>query len=198
MNTIKLNNSLSLGFCVKSGNRNGKSQKKAVNYNAKELSNALMNARSSQGAKQVAVMAKIRLSSLLRCQNTGIYDETALRAAISHARRMVYCAAIKSENLADEEKEKREQEKLKKASKPKDENEALLRELEEELNRKRKSNRIRENGEINSANSAYLEKRIRDLKQESLSAEYTDRSRCLSDISADMPSNQSSSFEITI
>ena len=92
-------------------NNDKKLPKKQLNYNPREIRNALMLASKSESAGRVVCQAKGKLSSLLKCKGTGMYHERELSNAIVHARRMVQCAQMKNRNLKKEEQLQRGYEK---------------------------------------------------------------------------------------
>ena len=87
--------------------RTGSTGKKKLDYNYREISGQLIQARKSQSAAIVLTRAKGKLALLMRKAGTGQYDQRAVSNAVTHARRMVRCAQMKMRNLKSEEEEKR-------------------------------------------------------------------------------------------
>ena len=85
------------GGIPKKDNKN-KVKKKNVNYNPREIRSALTRAKRSQSAGQVLAQAKGKLANLLKAKGTGQFKESELAAAIIHAKRMVRCAQMKTQN----------------------------------------------------------------------------------------------------
>lgn len=168
--------------------QNGK-QKKKLNYNPREISSALLRAKKSQSAGRVAVQAKNKLSSLVKCKGTGKYDEGELNMAIAHAKRMVQCAQMKTRNLRQEERAKKQYENEAKRELRQEKNEAKARATRKEQNqeqknklertqriqkqksrkrelmRKKKFHRSREQSEVNEADFKYLKQQIRNMRE---------------------------------
>lgn len=149
--------------------------KKRVNYNSREVRNALLRTCKSQSAGMVLTSAKAKLSNLLKCKGTGQYDEKELNTAIVHARRMVRCAQLKVRNLkkeeqirqrfekaADREKQDRSVSKLQQA--------ARERERQLELARKRRRNRSVEKGKMDAADEEYKNRQQQDNRDENSAA----------------------------
>lgn len=63
-------------------------KKKKLNYNYKKISRQITMNNTSTGARRVITKAREEVVSLLRKQMSGKYDETDLRHAIIHARKM--------------------------------------------------------------------------------------------------------------
>lgn len=152
---------------------------KHLNYNSREIRNALAPVRDSQSAGRVLCQARSKLSSLLRCKGTGMYNETELSNAIGHARRMVRCAQLKNRNLkkeedlqkryakqeeAQEQRQKREiKSKIQRKKRvleqqikmEKMQNMRRKKQHEEELIRRRRMNRLAEKSEMDEADMEY-------------------------------------------
>lgn len=81
-------------------------KKKKLNYNYKKISRQITLNNTSTGARRVITKAREEVVSLLRKQMSGKYDETDLRHAIIHARKMERIARRKKRHLEEEEKAK--------------------------------------------------------------------------------------------
>lgn len=79
-------------------------KKKKLNYNYKKISKQITMNNTSTGARRVITKAREEVVSLLRKQMSGNYDETDLRHAIIHARKMERIARRKKKHLEEEEK----------------------------------------------------------------------------------------------
>lgn len=79
-------------------------KKKKLNYNYKKISKQITMNNTSAGASRVITKAREEVVSLLRKQMSGKYDETDLRHAIIHARKMERIARRKKKHLEEEEK----------------------------------------------------------------------------------------------
>lgn len=79
-------------------------KKKKLNYNYKKISRQITMNNTSTGARRVITKAREEVVSLLRKQMSGKYDETDLRHAIIHARKMERIARRKKKHLEEEEK----------------------------------------------------------------------------------------------
>lgn len=126
---------------------NSKAKKKNVNYNPREIRSALLRAKKAQSSGQVLAQAKGKLVSLLKIKGTGQYNETQLTAAIIHARRMVRCAQMKTQNLKQEEQLQKRHAKEAKAEEQQQKNDIKLRvkRKEQNLKQKAKSEKIQRN-----------------------------------------------------
>lgn len=79
-------------------------KKKKLNYNYKKISRQITMNNTSTGVRRVITKAREEVVSLLRKQMSGKYDETDLRHAIIHARKMERIARRKKKHLEEEEK----------------------------------------------------------------------------------------------
>lgn len=79
-------------------------KKKKLNYNYKKISRQITMTNTSTGARRVITKAREEVVSLLGKQLSGKYDETDLRHAIIHARKMERIARRKKKHLEEEEK----------------------------------------------------------------------------------------------
>lgn len=79
-------------------------KKKKLNYNYKKISRQITMNNTSTGARRVITKAREEVVSLLRKQMSGKYDETDVRHAIIHARKMERIARRKKKHLEEEEK----------------------------------------------------------------------------------------------
>lgn len=167
----------------------GQKRKKQLNYNPREISTAILRAKKSQSAGRVAAQAKSRLSNLMKCKGTGQYNESELNLAIAHAKRMVQCAQMKTQNLRQEEREKKRYENEAKAELRQEKNKAKARAARKERNqeqknniehmqrmqkekqqkreliRKKKFHRSQERSKLNEADLDYLKKQLRGLRE---------------------------------
>ena len=84
--------------------KNKSAKKKKLNYNYKKISKQITMNNTSAGARRVITKAREEVVSLLRKQMSGKYDETDLRHAIIHARKMERIARRKKKHLEEEEK----------------------------------------------------------------------------------------------
>lgn len=80
-----------------------KKPKKQLKYNPREISSQLALAKKSRNAAVVLARAGIKVGVLQQAYASGQYDEGEVRAAIAHAKRMVECARVKTNNLKEEE-----------------------------------------------------------------------------------------------
>lgn len=164
-------------------------KKKKLNYNPREISSAILRANKSQSAGRVAVQAKSKLINLQKCKGTGQYDEGELDLAIAHAKRMVQCAKMKTQNLRQEERSKKRYEKEAKAELRQEKNEIKARVARKERNleqksniehmqrvqkqksqkrelmRKKKFHRSQEQSKLNEADMDYLKQQLRGLRE---------------------------------
>lgn len=178
-------------------NSNRQVKKKQLNYNPRELSSAILRAHKAQAAGRVTAMAKMKLSSLLKCKGTGQYNEGELATAIAHAKAMVRCGQLKTQNLRQEEREKKHFEAEVKAELRQEKNKIKARvarkerDLEQkssvermnrvqkeksqkrELMRKKKFHRSHERSKLNEADMDYLKQKIHDMRSEGSAAETT-------------------------
>lgn len=162
-------------------------RKKQLNYNPREISSAILRANKSQSAGRIAVQAKGKLANLLKCKGTGQYNESELNMAIIHAKRMVRCAQMKTRNLRQEERSRKQYENEAKAELRQEKSEAKARaarkerELEQKYNlermqrvqkeksqkrdlmRQKKFHRSQERSKLNEADMDYLKQQIREL-----------------------------------
>lgn len=111
-----------------------KAKKKPVKYNPREIRNALLQVSKSQSAGKVLCQAQAKLTNLLKCKGTGQYNESELTNAIIHAKRMVRCARMKTQNLKQEEQLQRKQRKEARAEKQQQKNDIKVRVKQKEQN----------------------------------------------------------------
>lgn len=81
-------------------------KKKKLNYNYKRISKQITMSKSTSGIRRVISRARDQVVDLLRKQMSGKYDETDVRHAIIHARKMERVARKKKKHLEQEEKAK--------------------------------------------------------------------------------------------
>lgn len=79
-------------------------KKKKLNYNYKKISRQITMSRTTNGIRRVITRARDQVVDLLRKQMSGKYDETDVRHAIIHARKMERVARKKKKHLEQEEK----------------------------------------------------------------------------------------------
>lgn len=79
-------------------------KKKKLNYNYKKISRQITMSRTTNGIRRVITRARDQVVNLLRKQMSGKYDETDVRHAIIHARKMERVARKKKKHLEQEEK----------------------------------------------------------------------------------------------
>lgn len=146
-------------------------KKKSVNYNAKEISRQLSHASRAAGVSQVLIRARGMVEYLQRCAMSGQYDESEVKAALAHAKRMVKCAKKKMRNMQNEEKLEKKGRKSSVSGNIKRNNE--VRELvRRELKKLRQKNRGEEQGEISDADMKYLKEKIRQQQRSMAAREY--------------------------
>lgn len=167
----------------------GSGRKKQLNYNPRELSSAILRAKKSLSASKVTAMAQTKLISLSKCKGTGQYDDAEVNMAIAHAKRMVQCAKIKTQNLLQEERSKKRYEEETKAEQRQQKNQAKARiarkehDLEQKYNlehrqwiqkqksqkreliRRKKNHRSQEQSKLNEADMKYLKQQLRGQRE---------------------------------
>lgn len=201
--------SLSVKNGSKVGNVNrrtsGQMKKKQLNYNPREISSAILRASKSQAAGRVMVMAKSKLTNLQKCKGTGQYNEGELDMAIAHAKRMVRCAQLKTQNLRQEERERKRYEREAKEELRQEKNKLKSkaarkeRDLEQKCSlermqriqkekserrdfvRKKKMHRSHERSKVNEADMEYLKQQVRGMREP-----YTANNRGMSCVTLDL------------
>ncbi len=88
---------------ARAGNNQSKKPKKQLKYNPREISNQLALAKKSRNAAVVLARARIKVGVLQQAYASGQYNQSEVRIAIAHAKRMVECARVKTNNLKEEE-----------------------------------------------------------------------------------------------
>lgn len=161
-------------------------QKRAVNYNYRKVSGAIMRAKSITQAGNALTSANAALSNLQRKSGSGEYDSNELGIAISHARKMVRAARKKLQNMKLEERQskadrsvennqEREHQSQKRVQRGNHTAEnawaekELLRlkeELKQSRNQKKNAHRRDENSELLNADMEYLKRKIELMRQE--------------------------------
>lgn len=136
--SISTNNTRKRTGPVRKSNQN-KVIKKRVNYNPREIRSALLRASRAQSAGKVLTQAKGKLANLLRAKGTGQFNESELAAAIIHARRMVRCAQMKTQNLKQEEQMQKKNANEAKTEEQQRKNDLKLRMKRKEQNLKQKA-----------------------------------------------------------
>ena len=89
----------------------GRTSKKQLNYNHRDISGQLLRAKKPQSASAALTRAKSKVSMLQRAAASGQYDSRDVADALAHARRMVRCAQLKVRNLREEEREQQSAQK---------------------------------------------------------------------------------------
>lgn len=164
-------------------------KKKQLNYNPRELSSAILRAKKSLSASKVTAMAQSKLISLSKCKGTGQYNDAEVNMAIAHAKRMVRCAKMKTQNLLQEERSKKRYEREAKEELRQEKNEIKARAARKEYNleqktklermqriqkqksqrrelmRKKKFHRSQERSKLNEADMDYLKQQLRGLRE---------------------------------
>ncbi len=132
-------------------------KKKKLNYNHRKISRQITMSKTTSGIRRVITRARDQVVDLLRKQMSGKYDETDVRHAIIHARKMERVARKKKKHLEQEEKAKatgkalvekgeesssQEEEELEKAANglSKEELEKLIAEYEELMQKMEETN----------------------------------------------------------
>lgn len=145
-------NTRNTGISKSSSFSTGKSTKKSLNYNAKQISSQLIRATKSRTAAAVLTKAKSTVNNLQHCLGTGEYDDSEVQIALAHAKRMVKCAQSKVSNLKQEEndlKQKMATEEIQQVQKEKSRRQEIIR--------KRRMHRNEERSNINEADMKYLQ-----------------------------------------
>lgn len=83
-----------------------KGKKKRLQYSFKSISNQIMMAKTPNVAKSVTTKARGQIARLQRNLDNDDYDETELRHAITHAKKMLRIAKKKMRHLEEEEEAK--------------------------------------------------------------------------------------------
>ena len=121
---------------VKAANNQAKRPKKRLNYNPREISSQLARAHKSRNAAVVLARAGIKLGVLQQAYASGQYNESEVRIAIAHAKRMVECARVKTSNLKEEEILKKRNDRDHNSGEQKKRNEVKRRVRQKEQNLK--------------------------------------------------------------
>lgn len=85
-----------------------KGKKKRLQYSFKSISNQIMMAKTPNVAKSVATKARGQVARLQRNLDNDDYDETELRHAIIHAKKMLRIAKKKMHHLEEEQEAKKD------------------------------------------------------------------------------------------
>lgn len=85
-----------------------KKKTKKLQYNFKEISTRIMQAKTSGNASRVLTSARSRVAMLKRKQQSGEYDDRDLRHAIIHAEAIARVAKKRVKHLREEENVKRQ------------------------------------------------------------------------------------------
>ena len=147
-----------LGF-IRSSSNNSKN-KKHLNYNPKDISGQILRAGKSGNAARVLSRAKSKVSLLKRCKATGQYDEAELNTALAHAQRLVKCARLKVNNLKQEERTAKKNEREIKEEESLRKNE--IRRKVNETKRKKYSHRNDERRRVSEADMKYYSDRMKN------------------------------------
>ena len=131
-------NTRNTGISKSSSFSTGKSTKKSLNYNAKQISSQLIRATKSRTAAAVLTKAKSTVNNLQHCLGTGEYDDSEVQIALAHAKRMVKCAQSKVSNLKQEENLQRKYEREKSAKEMQQKSEVKRRVHQKENDLKQK------------------------------------------------------------
>ena len=87
----------------KTSNKSSDKKKKRLQYNFKEVSSRILKARTSNGASKALLLARQKLSQLLRQRESGNYNDSEIARAVLHAEAMVRVAKKKKSHLITEE-----------------------------------------------------------------------------------------------
>ncbi len=79
-------------------------KKKRLNYNHKKIAKQILMSKTSNNSRRVVTRAREEVVMLLRKQMSGNFDETEIRHAIIHARKMERIARKQMKHLREEEK----------------------------------------------------------------------------------------------
>lgn len=153
---------------------------KRLNYNYREISGQILQAKKAQSASTVLVRAKSKVAALARSGASGQYDAKEVAAAVAHAKRMVRCAQMKVRNLREEERDQaahhdegntrarqkkgefkrraaqKEQELERKVQIEVTQEIQIEKRKRQEMMQKRSMHRMRERGKITEADMKYL------------------------------------------
>lgn len=137
--------------------------RKRLNYNSREISSQILRAGSAVSATQVLIRAKGKLAAVKRAAANGDYDRNEVRAAVSHASRMVTCAQKKVRHMKKEELI-RHKGKTNKVSFGRRERKREL--LRMELRKLKRKHRNDEATDIRQADLHYIKQKIRQQQRE--------------------------------
>lgn len=163
-----------------------RSAKKALNYNYRKVSTAIMRAKSVSQAGNALTSAKATLSNLRRKSGSSQYNSNELGIAINHARKMVRTARKKLQNMKVEERQRKQDghiennrerenntiQRIQKgdhtAENSKREKELLLlkKKLKQSRDQKKNAHRRDESNELLNADMEYLKRKIELMRQE--------------------------------
>lgn len=171
---------------IKAADNRAKRPKKRLNYNPREISSQLVRVRKSRNAAVVLARARIKLGVLQQAHASGQYNESEVRIAIAHAKRMVECSRVKTRNLKEEEilkgrndrdhnsGEQKKRNEVKRRVRQKEQNLKIKMSLEEDqrilkeknrkqqLLQKRRMHRNDEQRRITEADMKYLEDQLKN------------------------------------
>lgn len=85
-----------------------KKKTKRLQYNFKEISTRIMQAKTSGNASRVLTSARSKVAMLKRKQQSGEYDDQDLRHAITHAEAIARVAKKRMKHLREEENAKKQ------------------------------------------------------------------------------------------
>ena len=154
--------------------KSNSSKRSKPGYNYKLISNAILRAKTPDGAAKAAMKARQKLGELLRGSNEG--SDPDLKAAVIHVRKMELIAKRKKKHLEQEEMAERGQpvfgDNDEKAEAKLKEDEARLaeeieREVIKELKRKHRGDELRD---ITKADMEFLKAKFHRLQQEKAAA----------------------------
>ena len=158
--TVKNVNNPDARLGVMRSSSNKSKNKKPLNYNPRDISGQLLRAGKSGNAARVLSRAKSKVSLLKRCKATGQYDEAELNTALAHAQRLVKCARIKVNNLKQEERTAKKNEREIKEEESLKKNE--IRRRVNEAKRRKCSHRNDERRRVSEADMKYYSDRMKN------------------------------------
>ncbi|MCM1217848.1 MAG: hypothetical protein NC331_16350 [Lachnospiraceae bacterium] len=88
--------------------KTAKKKTKKLQYNFKEISTRIMQAKTSGSASRVLTSAQSKVAMLKRKQQSGEYDDQELRSAIMHAEAIARVAKKRMKHLREEESLKKQ------------------------------------------------------------------------------------------
>ncbi len=137
--------------------------RKRLNYNTMEIASQILRAGSAVSATQVLIRAKGKLAAVKQASANGDYDSNEVRAAVSHASRMVVCAQKKVRHMKKEELIKRKGKTNIVSFGRRERKRAMLR---MKLNKMKRKHRNEEAADIKRADLDYIKQKIRQQQRE--------------------------------